>query len=66
MVLMNEIKGRIVAKGLTQDYVAKKIGISTKTLNSKLNGKGAFDVNEIESLIKVLDIKNPIEIFFVN
>lgn len=66
MVLTNEIKGRIVAKGLTQDDVAKSIGISTKTFNSKLNGKGWFDTNEIEGLIKVLDIKNPIEIFFAN
>lgn len=64
MVLTNEIKGRIVAKGLTQADIAKILGISTKTFNSKLNGKGTLDVNDIEKLIEILDIKNPMEIFF--
>lgn len=66
MVLTNEIKGRIVAKGLTQEEVAKMIGISTRSFNSKLNGKSTFNVDEMEILIKVLNINNPIEIFFAN
>lgn len=66
MVLTNELKGRIVAKRLRQQDVAEKLGISTKTFNSKLNGKGTFDANEIEKLIEVLEIKNPVEIFFAN
>lgn len=63
MVLANELKGRIVAKGLTQGEVAKKLGITSKTFSNKLE-KGVFTTLEIEKLIKILDLKNPWEIFF--
>ena len=63
MVLANELKGRIVAKGLTQGEVAKKLGITSKTFSNKLE-KGIFTTLEIEKLIKILDLKNPWEIFF--
>ena len=65
MILTNELKGKIVAKGLRQEDVAKILGISTKTFNTKLN-RGIFNSLEIERLIVVLDIKNPLEIFFPN
>ncbi|MCT4686602.1 helix-turn-helix domain-containing protein [Vallitalea sp.] len=63
MILINELKGMMKARCLTQADMAKKIGISTKTFNSKLN-KGVFNSNEISVLIDILDIKNPNEIFF--
>lgn len=63
MVLVNELKGRIVAKGLTQGEVAKMLGISNKTFSTKLN-TGIFTTVEIEKLIDILDLKNPWEIFF--
>ena len=63
MVLTNELKGRIVAKGLTQGEVAEKLGITPKTFSSKLE-KGIFTTIEIEKLIKILDLKKPWEIFF--
>lgn len=63
MVLVNELKGRIVAKGLTQGEVAKMLGISNKTFSTKLNA-GIFTTVEIEKLIDILDLKNPWEIFF--
>lgn len=65
MILTNELKGKIVAKGLRQEDVAKILGISTKTFNTKLN-RGIFNSLEIERLIEVLDIENPLEIFFPN
>lgn len=64
MVLVNELKGKIKAKGYTQEKLAKELGMSTKTLNTKLN-KGIFGSNEMERLIQILEIKNPLEIFFV-
>lgn len=64
MILTNELKGKMVAKNLRQEDVAIMLGISTKTLNYKLNNKGVFDANEIEKLIEILKIENPIEIFF--
>lgn len=49
MVLVNELKGRIVAKGLTQAEVAKELGITQKTFSTKLE-KGVFTTLEIEKV----------------
>lgn len=65
MIATNELKGRIVAKGFTQEQVAKKLGISSNTLRRKLS-KGVLGSDEIERLIKILDIKDPMQIFFTN
>lgn len=65
MIATNELKGRIVAKGFTQEQIAKKLGISSNTLRRKLS-RGVLGSDEIERLIKILDIKDPMQIFFVN
>lgn len=64
MILVNELKGKIRAKGYTQEKLAKELGISPKTLSNKLT-KGVFGSDEIEKMIKILEIDNPIEIFFI-
>ena len=64
MILVNELKGKIRAKGYTQERLAKELGISPKTLSSKLS-KGVFGSDEIEKMIKILEIDNLIEIFFI-
>jgi len=63
MILINELKGKIKAKGYTQEKLAKELGMSPKTLGNKLN-KGIFGSDEIEQMIRILDIQNPMEIFF--
>lgn len=63
MILVNELKGKIKAKGYTQEKLARELGMSPKTLCTKLN-KGIFGSDEIENIIRLLDIQNPIEIFF--
>lgn len=63
MILVNEIKGLMKAKCLTQSDVAKMLAISLKTFNTKLNS-GVFNSEEIQILINVLDIDDPIKIFF--
>lgn len=63
MILVNELKGKIKAKGYTQEKFAKELGISPKTLSNKLS-KGIFGADEIEEIIKFLDIQKPAEIFF--
>ncbi|NFO86662.1 helix-turn-helix transcriptional regulator [Clostridium botulinum] len=63
MILINELKGKIRAKGYTQEKLANELGISPKTLSNKFN-KGIFGSNEIEEMIEILDIDNPIDIFF--
>jgi DNA-binding Xre family transcriptional regulator len=59
----NALKGIIVTKGYSQRKLAKELGITEKTFYSKMN-KGVFDSDEIENMIDILNIKNPIEIFF--
>lgn len=63
MILINELKGKIKAKGYTQERIARELGISAKTFSNRIN-KGIFGSDEIEKMVKILDIKNPIEIFF--
>lgn len=65
MIQINEIKGRMKAEGYTQADLAKELGISTKTLSTRLK-KGVFGSDEIEKMITILKIKNPIDIFFKN
>lgn len=63
MILVNELKGKIKAKGYTQEKLAKELGMSPKTLRNKFS-KGIFGAVEIEKIIKILDIEKPVEIFF--
>ncbi len=63
MILVNELKGKIVAKGLTMQDVAKELDITPKTFYTKMN-KGVFGSDEIEIMIDLLEIDNPMEIFF--
>lgn len=63
MVQVNKLRGIIAEKGLTQTAVAKEIGITPKTFYDRMN-KGVFGSDEIEVMIKLLDIKDPVSIFF--
>lgn len=48
--------GRIRARGMTQNDVAKEIGVSPATLNKKLRGHTDFTQTEIRALCQVLMI----------
>ncbi len=63
MIAINELKGLIRARGMTQAEVAEKMGICPTTLSRKLS-KGILNSDEIEVLIEVLKINNPAAIFF--
>lgn len=63
MVDTNALKGIIVANGMTQQEVAKRIGISPKTFYQKMR-KGIFGSDEIETMIDFLSIENPMVVFF--
>ncbi|MDU5870108.1 MAG: DUF739 family protein [Veillonella sp.] len=64
VVNSNALKGLIVTKGLTQKQVAKKLKMTPKTFSLKLK-KGVFGSDEIEKMIDLLDISDPVAIFFV-
>ena len=63
MINTNLLKGRIVSKGLSQRKMAKMLGIAEKTFYDKMK-KGVFTSNEIEAMMSILEIDNPVEIFF--
>lgn len=61
-----KLKGAIAESGLTCKDIAPLVGMSKKTLSSRINGKSAFRTDEIERLCYVLKIEEPerkIEIF---
>lgn len=63
MINTNALKAEIVKNGLSQCRVAKQLGMTPKTFYVKMK-KGVFDSDEIESMINILHLENPIEIFF--
>ena len=65
MIDINGLKGIIKSRGMTQADVAKQVGVSLRTFNSKLN-RGVFGSWEMEKMIKILIIEDPARIFFGN
>lgn len=57
----NKLKGKIVEAGYSQRSLAKEIGLSVNTLNSKVNGKIPFNTVEIEAICLKLGITEPAE-----
>ena len=57
-----KVKARILELGLTQEGVAKDMGIDYATLNLKINNKRRIYMDEVATLCKILDIKNPPEL----
>ncbi len=65
MVDTNKLRGRIAECGLSQRKVAEHLGMTEKTFYSKMK-RGVFDTDEMSEMISLLDISNPIEIFFAD
>ena len=65
MIDTKALYGAIVANGMTQKDVAQRMQMAPKTFYLKMK-KGVFGSDEIEFLIKELNIKNPMEIFFAD
>jgi hypothetical protein len=63
MIAINELKGKITANGYTQGQISKKLGMTQKTFGLKLK-RGILDSDEIETLIDVLSIEDPVKFFF--
>ena len=63
--MLNErlLKSHFVLNGMTQEEVAKAIGIAPKTLARKIKS-GVFGSDEIAKLIELLHIENPMSVFF--
>ena len=61
--ICNRIRGKRCERRITQEEVANKLGITTKTYNLKENGKTQFTVEEIATLLRILECKFT-DIFF--
>lgn len=60
---MSKLRGVMAEKGYNQKDIAKALGLAESTITYKLR-HGSFDLTEANKLIKILDIKNPNEVFF--
>ena len=65
MVSTNKLRGLIAERGMSQRKIAKALGMTEKTFYSKMK-KGVFDSDEIMIMINMLQIDDPISIFFVD
>lgn len=65
MVDVSKLRGRMAEKGYSQKAVAEQLGIQPNTLRRKLK-RGVLGSDEIEALIDILDIVDPISIFFTH
>lgn len=63
MLDRNALKAEMTRYGYTQKKMAETIGISEKTFNLHMKS-GIFGTDEVEKMIEVLHIKNPMDIFF--
>ena len=64
MTATNKLRSLIVENGMTQGYVANKLGISPQSFSYKLNNKIEFKASEIEALCTLLSISDKDSIFF--
>lgn len=63
MVKTDKLRGVIAERRMTQTDVANAIGISPKTFYEKMQ-RGVFGSDEIMVMIDVLNIEDPMTIFF--
>lgn len=56
MVNSLKLKGRLRERGLTQEDLARHLGLAVSTANQKINGVRPLDVYEAEKIAKFLDI----------
>lgn len=57
-----KLKALIMEAGMTQQDVARHLGITPKTFYAKMK-KGVFGTDEVTEMIDLLKIQNPAEIF---
>jgi len=64
----NLLKSKIIEKGLTQQKLAEKLGISRSALSLKMNGKTCFTNKEEKEIISLLGLsyEQIFSIFFAN
>lgn len=64
MVDINKLKATIVEKGLTQTEVHNRMGLTKRQWQCRMEKK-KFDSDDMLKLVNILEIKDPVPIFFV-
>lgn len=64
MVASNLLKAKILEFNLSKSEIAKELGISTTSLNYKLNNKTEFKATEIVKLSNLLGISREKDKYF--
>lgn len=58
MTNSKKLRALILERGFIQEQVAAHLGITTASLNYKINNKREFKASEIHALIELLEIKD--------
>lgn len=65
MVDTNKLKATIVERGLTQTEVRNRMGLTKRQWQHRIEKK-KFDSDDMLKLVNILDITDPVPIFFVD
>lgn len=63
MLDVRALKAEMARNGYTQTALAKEVGLTPKTFSTRLK-TGDFGAKEIEIIMRVLKLKDPVSIFF--
>ena len=63
MIATDKLRAIITERGMSQRKVAEHLGMTEKTFYTKMK-KGVFDSDEMAEMVSLLNIQNPVEIFF--
>lgn len=62
----NMLKAQMALVGFNQVRLAKAMNISPAALGNKISGRSDFTRKEIGDIIRILEIKDPMPIFFAD
>lgn len=63
-ISFGKLKGKMAEVGITQNALAKSLGMSRSSLSLKMNGKREFTLAELRIIVEVLNIDDPRSYFF--
>ena len=63
MIDTKQIQHAMLDNDVTQAQLAKEMGIDVTTLRRKLKN-GSFYSTEMDKMIEILNIENPVDVFF--
>ena len=66
MFNQNKLKAQMALANISAKDLAKEMGINESTLYRKIQNDGNFTRSEINSMISILRIEDPADIFFAD